>query len=182
MNFVLSILFIFLYCAITINHRWEKVDIGQVRPYLRLSLWILSPFIPTVQWRVPWEIFHFPRFDAWLSNLGKWKFSCGTLNLWATTFQQHGTTGSSIYICPSLDNSPFPSQSTQERVIYLFRKPWIVAVESSCENGSKFVMEGSRRVLVKMVGLFLVHWNLMTCLYWASWLKKELYTSLGSPE
>ena len=35
MTFVISTLFIFLYCVITINHRCEKVDIGPFKPYLK---------------------------------------------------------------------------------------------------------------------------------------------------
>ena len=71
-------------------------------------------------------------------------------------------TGSSINICPSLDNFPFLSQLTQKRDIHLFRKLWRVAIGISIENGRKFFMEGYRPSLVKVEGLFLFHWNLTT--------------------
>ena len=43
------------------------------------------------------------------------------------------------------------TQLTQERVVYLFRKPRIVVHEKSFEIGDKPVMEDSRRVLVKLL-------------------------------
>ena len=69
-------------------------------------------------------------------------------------------TGSSIYICPPFDASPILSQLIQERFMYLFRKLWVVAINNSYEIGSKSVMEGSRWVLVKVLGLYFLHWTL----------------------
>ena len=46
---------------------------------------------------------------------------------------------------------PTLSQLTQERIRYLFKKPWIVINETNFEIGGKLVMEGSRQVLVKLL-------------------------------
>ena len=82
--------------------------------------------------------------------------SCASIHMCHPVF----TTGSSIYICPPFEDSPFLAQSTQESVIYLFRKLWVVAINNSYEIGSKSVMEGSRWVLVKVLGLYFLHWTL----------------------
>ena len=47
--------------------------------------------------------------------------------------------------------SPFLSQLTQEKVIYLKIKPFYSLLERSFETGIIFAMEGSRLVLVKVV-------------------------------
>ena len=62
-------------------------------------------------------------------------------------FKSVGTLFSSL----NFEESPFLSQLIQERVIYLFRKPWIVVHEISFEIGVKLVMEGSRPILVKLL-------------------------------
>ena len=59
--------------------------------------------------------------------------------------------GRTLFSSFNFEDSLFLSQLTQERVIYLFRKPWIVVHETSFEIGGKPVMEGSRRVLVKLL-------------------------------
>ena len=46
--------------------------------------------------------------------------------------------------------------------LYLIRKPWIMTVEYSYEIGSKYFVDETKRVLVKIVGLFLLHWTLTT--------------------
>ena len=51
----------------------------------------------------------------------------------------------------NIEYLPFLSQLTQKRVMYLFRKPWIVVNEKSCEIGGKTVMERSRWLLVKLL-------------------------------
>ena len=81
-------------------------------------------------------------------------------------------TGSSIYICPSSDDSPFLSQLTKERVRYLFWKLWVVVVVNSYEIGIKSVMKASRRVLAKEVGLFFIELRRLA-IFKASWSKKE---------
>ena len=53
-------------------------------------------------------------------------------------------TGSSIYIGPLFNDSPFLSQSTQEKVMHFFRKPRILAIGSNYETKSKYVMGGSK--------------------------------------
>merc|ERR1712079_651596 len=53
-------------------------------------------------------------------------------------------TGSSIYIGPFLNDSPFLSQSTQEKVMHFFRKPRILAIGRNYETKSKYVMGGSK--------------------------------------
>ena len=55
-------------------------------------------------------------------------------------------------------------QLIQEKVVHFFRKPWILAVESNYEKESKYVMGGSRQVLVNLVGFCFLHGNLITCL------------------
>ena len=60
-------------------------------------------------------------------------------------------------------DSPFLSQLTQEKVMHFFRKPWILADESNYETKMKYVMGGSRRVLVKLVRFCFLHWILITC-------------------
>ena len=59
--------------------------------------------------------------------------------------------GRTLFSSFNFEDSLFLSQLTQERVIYLFRKPRIVVHETSFEIGGKPVMEGSRRVLVKLL-------------------------------
>ena len=59
--------------------------------------------------------------------------------------------GGALFSSLNFDDSLFLSQLTQERVIYLFRKPWIVVHETSFEIGGKPIMEGSRGVLVKLL-------------------------------
>ena len=59
--------------------------------------------------------------------------------------------GRTLFSSFNFEDSLFLSKLTQERVIYLFRKPRIVVHETSFEIGGKPVMEGSRRVLVKLL-------------------------------
>ena len=59
--------------------------------------------------------------------------------------------GRTLFSSFNFEDSLFLSQLTQERVIYLFRKPRIVVHETSFEIGGKPVMEGSRRVLEKLL-------------------------------
>ena len=79
-NFVLSTLFIFLYCVMIINHRLEKVEIGQFRPYLKPFTLNCFPFIGKIVIHsnakaIPWTLHTF------ISNLcGRtfdvfWKFT-----------------------------------------------------------------------------------------------------------
>ena len=87
-----------------------------------------------------------------------------------------------LHLCFPTDDSPFLRQMAQERDTYLFSKLWVVAIKNSYDIGSKFVIRISRWVLAKVVGLSFLHWTLRTCHIWANWPKKELYTSLESPE
>ena len=79
---------------------------------------------------------------------------------------------------PNFDDSPFISQLTQEKVKHLFRKPWIVAVESSNENGSKSVMVGSRQVFVNVV-YFHFSLNFDNLLFLSQMTQKKTYAPLS---
>ena len=59
--------------------------------------------------------------------------------------------GGTFFASLTFYDLPFLSKLTQERVIYLLRKPWIVVNENSFEIGSKSFMTGSRGILVKLV-------------------------------
>ena len=99
--------------------------------------------------------------SGYLKKLLNWK------QIYDEKFQMNfSKSGRTLFSSFNFEDSPFLSQLTQERVIiYLFRKPRIVVHETSFEIGGKPVMEGSRRVLVKMVELFLIQRNLMPRLY-----------------
>ena len=59
--------------------------------------------------------------------------------------------GGILFSSLNFDYSPFLSQLTSERVIYLKRKLWIVVNENSFETIRISVKKGSRRVLVKIM-------------------------------
>ena len=60
------------------------------------------------------------------------------------------------------NDPPFLSQLTQEKVMHIFRKPWILAIESNYETENKYVMGGSRRVLVNLLEFSFLRWILIT--------------------
>ena len=79
-----------------------------------------------------------------------------------TIFLDHGIYRVLHIYLPPFGDSSFLSKLTKKRFIYLFRKLWVVAVKTSYEIGSKSLMKSSRWVLVKVVGLFFLHWTLKT--------------------
>ena len=91
----------------------------------------------------------------------------GTLNIYLILGNVTDT-GSSIYIGPFLNDSPFLSQSTQEKVMHFFRKPWILAIGSNYETKSKYVMGGSKWVLVNLEEFCFLHWILITSHFYAN--------------
>ena len=64
--------------------------------------------------------------------------------------------------------SLFLSQLTQEKVMHFFRKPWILAIGSNYETKSKYVMGGSKWVLVNLEEFCFLHWILITSHFYAS--------------
>ena len=82
---------------------------------------------------------------------------------------------------PPLNDSPFLSPLTQERVIYLFRKLWVVAVYKSYEIGKQVCHGRLQMSFSKSVGTFISSLKFEDLPFWSQLIQKRFIYFFRKP-
>ena len=92
----------------------------------------------------------FPWSTGWKTT-GRQILKCETSIQKRSTLLHKSQKNGSSFHTSNFDNLQFFSQWTQETLLYVFWKPWVVAIEIWCEIGSRSALRSVRSILVKVV-------------------------------